>query len=92
MEKRLPPVEVLGVSLIRAVAPAHVSGSVNISVTTESGISTSIATYEFLTPLPPTLLSIFPAVGPTAGGSWVDLVGTNLRDIISVTVGGVESA
>ena len=84
--------EVLGVSLIRAVAPAHVSGSVNISVTTESGISTSIATYEFLTPLPPTLLSIFPAVGPTAGGSWVDLVGTNLRDIISVTVGGVESA
>jgi hypothetical protein len=84
--------EVSGVNLIRAVAPAHVSGSVNISVTTEYGTSTSIATYEFLTPVPPTLLSISPAAGPTAGGNWSYLRGSDFRDIISVTVGGVESA
>lgn len=84
--------EVIREDYISAVAPPHTPGPVNVSVTTESGTSTSIATYTFLTPEPPTLLSISPAVGPTAGGSWVYLVGTNLRDIISVTVGGVESA
>lgn len=83
--------EVSRKTLIRAVAPPQMSGSVTVSVTTESGISTDIATYTFLTPVPPTLLSIFPAVGPTAGGNWRYLRGTDFRDIISVTVGGVES-
>jgi hypothetical protein len=83
--------EVLGENLIRAVAPPQLSGSVAVSVTTESGISTDIATYTFLTPVPPTLLSIFPAVGPTVGGNWRYLRGSDFRDIISVTVGGVES-
>ena len=83
--------EVSGEKLIRAVAPPQLSGSVAVSVTTESGVSTDIATYTFLTPVPPTLLSIFPAVGPTAGGNWRYLRGSDFRDIISVTVGGVES-
>jgi hypothetical protein len=76
---------------ITAVAPAHIAGSVNISVTTENGTSQSEALYTYLTPPQPTLVSLTPSAGSSEGGSWVVLEGTEIRDVVSVTVGGVAS-
>ncbi|MGW2330078.1 IPT/TIG domain-containing protein [Streptomyces sp. NPDC001700] len=40
---------------------------------------------------PPLLLSVVPNSGPTSGGNLVQLTGTNLRNVISVTFGGVPA-
>ncbi|MBU3868092.1 IPT/TIG domain-containing protein [Streptomyces sp. 4503] len=40
---------------------------------------------------PPLLLSVVPNSGPTAGGNLVQLNGQNLRNVISVTFGGVPA-
>ena len=77
--------------LITAVVPAHIAGSVNISVTSESGTSQSEARYTYRTPVQPTLVSLAPSVSSLEGGSWVVLEGTEIRDVVSVTFGGVAS-
>lgn len=43
-------------------------------------------------PGPPLLLSVVPNSGPTGGGNVVQLTGVNLRNVISVTFGGVPAA
>ncbi|WP_055547934.1 IPT/TIG domain-containing protein [Streptomyces sp. NBRC 110028] len=40
---------------------------------------------------PPLLLSVVPNSGPTSGGNLVQLTGQNLRNVISVTFGGVPA-
>lgn len=40
---------------------------------------------------PPLLLSVVPNSGPTTGGNLVQLIGTNLRNVISVTFGGIPA-
>ena len=40
---------------------------------------------------PPLLVSVVPNSGPTSGGNLVQLTGTNLRNVISVTFGGVPA-
>lgn len=40
----------------------------------------------------PTITSISPAVGPTAGGTLVEITGTNLTGTIAVQFGGVDAA
>ncbi len=83
--------EVVSQSMITAVAPAQADGEVNITVTTESGTSQSEALYTYRTPVQPTLVSLTPSVGSSEGGSWVILEGTEIRDVVSVTFGGVAS-
>jgi len=83
--------EVVNQSMITAVAPAQADGEVNITVTTESGTSQSEALYTYRMPVQPTLVSLTPSVGSSEGGSWVVLEGTEIRDIVSVTFGGVAS-
>ncbi|MEU1801279.1 IPT/TIG domain-containing protein [Streptomyces sp. NPDC019937] len=41
---------------------------------------------------PPLLLTVVPNSGPTSGGNLVQLTGVNLRNVISVTFGGVPAA
>ncbi len=41
---------------------------------------------------PPTLLSIVPASGPTAGGTTVTLTGTNFATGVTVTMGGIAAS
>jgi hypothetical protein len=53
-----------------------------MSASTEADQYTYIGT-------PPTVTGISPAVGPTAGGTWVLITGTNLNDATRVTFGGV---
>ncbi len=82
---------VVSQSMMTAVTPAQADGAVNITVTTESGTSQSEALYTYRTPVQPTLVSLTPSTGSSEGGSWVVLEGTGIRDVVSVTFGGVTS-
>ncbi|MGA8615542.1 MAG: IPT/TIG domain-containing protein [Xanthobacteraceae bacterium] len=77
---------------ITATAPPSGSNSaVDITVTTPSGTSATSAadvfTY-FTGTAPPTISSISPATGSTAGGTAVTITGTNLTGATSLTFGG----
>jgi hypothetical protein len=81
--------EVLSQSMMTAVAPAQADGAVNVTVTTDSGTSQSVATYTYEPAIVPTLDSVTPNSGSPAGGAYATLSGTGFRDVISITVGGV---
>ena len=68
---------------INMTAPAASSpGQVNVTVTTPGGSTTTTYTYVAA----PTITSISPISGPTAGGNWVNITGTNLSNAL-VTFG-----
>ncbi len=81
--------EVVDSTMISVIAPPHSAGDTNITVTTESDTSQSVATYTYQLPVQPTVTAIAPTTGPPEGGTLVTLTGTEFRDIISVTIGGV---
>lgn len=83
--------EVLSQTMMTAVAPAQAEGAVNVTVTSDSGISQSIATYTYEPAIVPTLDSVTPNSGSPAGGAYATLSGIGFRDIISITVGGVPA-
>lgn len=83
--------QVLNPSTMTAVAPAQADGAVNVTVTTDSGTSQSVATYTYEPAIVPTLDSVTPNSGSPAGGAYATLSGTGFRDIISITVGGVPA-
>ena len=60
------------------------------SIWTANAISSNSLTYTYEEPLP-TIASISPASGTTAGGQTVTITGTNLSDVISVTFGGTDA-
>ncbi len=68
--------------------PAHAAGNVAVTVTTAGGTSSAVSggfTYDAA----PTLSSLSPAFGPTAGGTSVTVTGTNfVAGNTSVTIGG----
>ncbi len=70
-------------------APAHVAGAVNVKVTTPSGSVTVINGYTYVGP--PTISSISPNSGSTAGGNSVTIDGANLGFASSVTFGGTAT-
>jgi len=74
---------------LRVRAPAHVAGTVLVTVTSPSGTSasTSVATYTYAAR--PTITKVSPAVGSRAGGTLITLTGTNFVGISSVKFGGV---
>jgi formylglycine-generating enzyme required for sulfatase activity len=59
-----------------------------VSVTTAGGTATLASAFSYLPPAP-TLGSVSPTSGPTAGGTLITLTGTNLTGATGVTVGGV---
>src|SRR6185295_8891671 len=67
------------------VAPAHAAGTVDVTVTTNGGSATAAAGYTYAQP--PTISSVSPSSGPSAGGQSVTITGTNLLGA-SVAVGG----
>jgi hypothetical protein len=76
-------------SSITATSPAG-SGTVDVTVTTPDGTSASSSadqfTYTVVVP-PPTLTSISPTTGATAGGTSVTITGTNLANATAVDFG-----
>ncbi|MFD7900437.1 IPT/TIG domain-containing protein [Streptomyces sp. NPDC059743] len=70
---------------ITVTAPAGAAGSVGVSVTTAGGTNNGLSfTYVAV----PTVTTVTPAEGPTAGGTPVTVAGTGLTSTNSVTFDG----
>ena len=83
--------EVLSPGEIKAVAPAHASGTVNVTVATPKGTSGTTVGSQFTYGNPPTLSSIEPDEGPEGGGSVVTITGTQLEQATEVKFGATPA-
>jgi hypothetical protein len=78
---------------ITATTAARAAGTVNVTVTNpdgQSGTFTNGFTYVAPTPAP-TVSSISPSSGSTAGGTSVTISGSNFQTTASVTIGGTSA-
>lgn len=84
------PVTIVGTptaTAINLITPSHAEGAVEVVVTTPGG-STNLGGGFLYVPLPPTISSLSPNSGSTAGGNIVTITGTDLRNYSGVTFGG----
>jgi hypothetical protein len=80
---------VLSATTIVTTTPAHpAAGAVNVVVTTPSGSGTGTGVFTYVTQAPPTVTAVNPNSGNTAGGTQVQITGTNFSGASSVTIGG----
>jgi hypothetical protein len=83
---------VVNATTITCTTPARSAGSVNVLVTTPGGTSVASMQFTYAAPPPlPTLTSLTPATGSTAGGTIVTLTGTNFTGVTGVTFGGTAA-
>jgi Bacterial Ig-like domain (group 3)/IPT/TIG domain len=75
---------------IRAVSPAHDSGVVHITATTDAGTSNTSSADQFT--YNPWLTSVVPPNGPDTGGQSVTISGAGLNGTIAVSFGGTPAA
>ncbi len=78
---------VLSDTQITATAPAGSPGSVDVTVTTAGGTSTTGAADRFTYVPMPTVTRVVPAKGSTAGGTVVTVTGTDLTGATAVKFG-----
>ena len=76
---------------ITATAPAGAAGVVDITVTTAGGTSATSAADQYTYVAAPTVTSVSPTGGPSAGGTAVAITGTNLNGAIAVTFGATPA-
>src|SRR5207247_6685395 len=76
---------------ITATAPAHAAGTVDVSVTTVGGTSANTAADDYTFVDAPTITSLAPTAGPSAGGNSVVITGTNLTAASAVSFGGTAA-
>jgi hypothetical protein len=74
---------------ITAISPPG-NGTVDVIVTTPAGASAATAADQFTYGLP-AVIEVFPASGPTEGGTRVTIIGTGLGGATSVIFGGTEA-
>jgi len=74
---------------INLTTPPHVAGTFNIVVNTPGGSGTLVNGFNYVDI--PTLTSIQPTTGTTAGGESVELTGTNLSFTTSVNFGATAA-
>ena len=72
---------------IVATAPPGSAGTVDVTATTPSGASPANSADQFTYAAPPTVTSISPSAGATAGGTSVTITGTNLSGATEVDFG-----
>ena len=75
---------------ITATAPAG-TGTVDVTVTTAGGTSATSAADQYTYVGAPTVTSISPTSGPTAGGTTVTITGTGLGGATAVTFGATAA-
>lgn len=75
---------------ITATTPAGAAGAVDVVVTTSGGAGTLPDGYTYVPPAP-TLASVDPATGTTAGGVTITLTGTGFGPDTTVTFGDVDA-
>jgi hypothetical protein len=78
-------------SQITVTSPAHTAGSVNIVVTTPLGTSVDSEADNFLYGSGPTITSINPTQGGTAGGTTVTITGTGFTGATAVMFGATAA-
>ncbi|MDR3426029.1 IPT/TIG domain-containing protein, partial [Silvimonas sp.] len=85
-------VTAVSATTITLSTPAYVSGSLvkNVVVTNTAGSATLTGGFTY-TASAPTLASISPSAGPTAGGTTVTLTGTGFTPTTTVTIGGIAA-
>ena len=82
-------VNVVGSTTIIAVTPPHASGQVNVVVTNpDSQSTTSTNGYTYAATPAPSITSVTPTSGPTAGGTAIAVSGSGFAAGATVTVGG----
>ncbi|MGZ4342274.1 MAG: beta strand repeat-containing protein [Solirubrobacteraceae bacterium] len=74
-------------SKITATAPAESAGTVDITVTTPGGTSSTGSGDRYTYANGPTVATISPSSGPTAGGTSVTITGANLANATTVKFG-----
>ena len=77
---------------LKAVAPAHAAGTVDVTVTTPGGTSAIVAADHYTYDAKPTVSSLNPAAGPIAGGNSVTINGTGFVSGAGVKFGTAASA
>ncbi|KSB89962.1 hypothetical protein AS593_00360 [Caulobacter vibrioides] len=76
---------------ITAISPANSAGTYDVRVTTPGGQSATSAADQFTYVPAPTVTSVSPTAGPTAGGTSVTITGTNFTGVSAVTFGGTAA-
>ena len=76
---------------IQAVTGAHAAGAADVTVAVDGRSSTLASAFTYVALPPPTISSISPTSGSTAGGTTVTLTGTNFAAGATVTIGGVAA-
>ena len=86
-------VTVVNDTTVTATSPAHSVAAVDITVTTPSGTSATGAgdMYSYVATAQPTVTSISPTTGSTAGGTTVTITGTGLTGATAVSFGGTAA-
>jgi hypothetical protein len=84
---------VLSDTQVLATAPAQTSGTVDVTVTTPTSTSStgSADHFTYSNASAPTVSSVTPSSGTTAGGTLVTIFGTNLAGVTGVTFGGTAA-
>ncbi len=88
-------VNVASSTSLTATTPAHAAGAVNVTVTNPDNQSATLTggyTYNTPPPAAPTITSVTPNSGSTAGGTSVTLTGTNFTTGATVTFGGTSAS
>jgi len=73
-------------NFLTVLAPAMAAGPVNVTVTADGGTNGPTTTYTLRRP--PTITGLSPAQGAVAGGTTVNITGTNFFPTSTVTFGG----
>ncbi|HEY5026038.1 MAG TPA: IPT/TIG domain-containing protein [Acidimicrobiales bacterium] len=79
-------------SSISATAPAGSQGTVDVTVTTPGGTSTTRSGDRFAYYIPPRVTGVSPALGPTSGGFSVTISGTNFSGVTAVSFGNKSAS
>ena len=72
---------------IAATAPAESAGTVDVTVASASGSSTTSAADQFTFVAAPTITNLDPNSGPLTGGGYTTITGTNFIDVTGVSFG-----
>ncbi|MCX4820468.1 IPT/TIG domain-containing protein [Streptomyces sp. NBC_01142] len=86
-------VNVIAGSVLTGVTPAHAAGNVPVVVTTPAGSATVTGGFTYIAPpIPagPTVIALVPPTGPTTGGTFFTILGTNLTGA-TVTFDGIPA-
>ena len=84
-------VTLVSATQLRATTPAGTVGAQAVQVTNTSGASATRAAAFTYTAVAPTLTSVSPTSGPTAGGTTITLTGTGFVSGATVRVGGTSA-